>query len=109
MSYRPKGSEMIQLLWNKYSSDLNNALLGVNFNCIEKSLNVCRKAIETNSIIWVIGNGGSAATASHFCVDLSKGCSIRINKKIRALPLMDMVPIQSAWSNDESYEAALEM
>ena len=55
----------------------------------------------------MIGNGGSAATASHFCVDLSKGVSTRIEKSIRAIPLMDLVPIQTAWSNDSSYEDAV--
>jgi D-sedoheptulose 7-phosphate isomerase len=100
---------MSQISWNKYHSDLNKALLEVSHNCLEDSLTLLRKVVGTDRTIWVIGNGGSAATASHFCVDLSKGCSTRIQKTIRAVPLMDMVPIQSAWSNDESYGVALEM
>lgn len=100
---------MSQISWNKYATDLNQALLKVDPTYLENSLNIIRRVIGTESTIWVIGNGGSAATASHFCVDLSKGCSTRIQKTVRALPLMDMVPMQSAWSNDESYGVALEM
>ena len=100
---------MIEKNWDTYHSELNEALLGVSLNKIEKAVASIRKIVGTNSTVWVIGNGGSAATASHFCVDLSKGCAIRIKKTIRAVPLMDLVPIQSAWSNDNSYGVALEM
>ncbi len=100
---------MSEISWNKYSSDLNDALLGVSLEKIEKALMLFRRVIGSGGTVWVIGNGGSAATASHFCVDLSKGCATRIQKSIRAISLMDLVPIQSAWSNDSSYEVALEM
>ena len=100
---------MIEVNWNKYHSDLNTALLGTSLTDLENVVALIRKVAGSNRTVWVIGNGGSAATASHFCVDLSKGCAIRINKSIRAVPLMDLVPIQSAWSNDNSYGVALEM
>jgi D-sedoheptulose 7-phosphate isomerase len=95
--------------WNKYNSDLNEALRSVSLEKIESSLILFRKVVGASGTVWVIGNGGSAATASHFCVDLSKGCATRIQESIRAIPLMDLVSIQSAWSNDSSYEVALEM
>jgi D-sedoheptulose 7-phosphate isomerase len=95
--------------WSTYYSILNEALGSVSFSEIESVLTLFRKVVGTSKTVWVIGNGGSAATASHFCVDLSKGCAKRIKKTIRAIPLMDLVPIQSAWSNDDSYGVALEM
>ena len=104
-----RGPEMNQSSWSKYQSDLSGALFGVSLPNIESALAIFREIADTDRTIWVIGNGGSAATASHFCVDLSKGCAMRIQKTIRALPLMDLVPIQSAWSNDESYVKALEL
>ena len=100
---------MIEVNWSKYHSDLNAALLGTSLTELENVINLIRKVAGSSRTVWVIGNGGSAATASHFCVDLSKGCAIRIDKSIRAVPLMDLVPIQSAWSNDNSYAVALEM
>ena len=98
---------MMEVNWNKYNSDLNAALLGTNLTDLENVVALIRKVAGSNRTVWVIGNGGSAATASHFCVDLTKGCAIRIDKSIRAVPLMDLVPIQSAWSNDNSYGVAL--
>jgi D-sedoheptulose 7-phosphate isomerase len=109
MHKRPEGLEMIEVNWNKYNSDLNAALLGTSLTDLENAVALIRKVAGSNRTVWVIGNGGSAATASHFCVDLSKGSAIRIDKSIRAVPLMDLVPIQSAWSNDNSYGVALEM
>ena len=105
----PERLEMIKSNWNKYHSELNQALLEASQSRIENAVVSIRKIVGTNSTVWVIGNGGSAATASHFCVDLSKGSAKRINNTIRAVPLMDLVPIQSAWSNDNSYGVALEM
>jgi len=100
---------MIQKNWERYHSDLNEVLVGTTITEIENAVNLIRKIVGTNSTVWAIGNGGSAATSSHFCVDLSKGCAMRIENTLRAVPLMDLVPIQSAWSNDNSYGVALEM
>lgn len=54
--------------------------------------------------VFVVGNGGSAATASHFACDLSKA-TIRPGKnRFRAIALTDNVPLITAWANDTSYE-----
>ncbi len=53
--------------------------------------------------IFVCGNGGSAATASHFACDLAKWTIRPPARRVRALALTDNVPIMTAWSNDQSY------
>jgi D-sedoheptulose 7-phosphate isomerase len=94
--------------WSKYLNDLSESYLAIKEEkLIEAVLNI-RRIAGTNNSIWIIGNGGSAATSSHFSVDLSKGTSLRLGKTLKAIPLMDLVPIQSAWSNDFSYAQALE-
>ena len=95
--------------WQDYCSQLEKAISNVNTEMIGKAIELIRNRAGGSATIWVVGNGGSAATASHFCVDLSKGCAQRIGSSIRAVALMDLVPIQSAWSNDNSYGIALEM
>ncbi|NJM05340.1 SIS domain-containing protein [Candidatus Gracilibacteria bacterium] len=56
-----------------------------------------------DSTIIVCGNGGSAATASHFACDLAKW-TLRPNaRRVRALALTDNIPLMTAWSNDASY------
>jgi len=54
--------------------------------------------------VFVIGNGGSAATASHFSCDLSKGTKIPGARWLKAVALTDNVPLLTAWANDTSYE-----
>lgn len=56
------------------------------------------------STIFVLGNGGSAATASHFACDLAKGTRINGVPTFRVMPLTDNVPLMTAWGNDTSYE-----
>ena len=56
------------------------------------------------STIFVLGNGGSAATASHFACDLAKGTRINGAPSFRVMPLTDNVPLMTAWGNDTSYD-----
>jgi D-sedoheptulose 7-phosphate isomerase len=60
-------------------------------------------ARERSAMIFFIGNGGSAATASHFANDLSIGTN-EYAKPFRAVSLTDNVPILTAISNDFGYE-----
>jgi D-sedoheptulose 7-phosphate isomerase len=54
--------------------------------------------------IFVFGNGGSAANASHFATDLGKGSSDKLGKRFRVLSLNDNVSWMTALANDYSYE-----
>ncbi|HEY7060970.1 MAG TPA: SIS domain-containing protein [Chloroflexota bacterium] len=54
--------------------------------------------------IFVVGNGGSAATASHFVCDLAKGTRTPGLRPFRVVPLTDNVPLLTAWANDTSYD-----
>jgi D-sedoheptulose 7-phosphate isomerase len=54
--------------------------------------------------VFIIGNGGSAALASHVAVDLGKGCSRNREKRFRVLSLTDNIPWITAVGNDISYD-----
>jgi D-sedoheptulose 7-phosphate isomerase len=54
--------------------------------------------------IFIMGNGGSAATASHFALDLAKNTITEGAPRVKALSLTDHVPLITAWSNDKAYE-----
>jgi D-sedoheptulose 7-phosphate isomerase len=58
---------------------------------------------ERDATILVCGNGGSAASASHFACDLVKSTLLPDARRVRALALTDNVPLITAWSNDQSY------
>ena len=55
--------------------------------------------------IFVMGNGGSAATASHWACDINKGCCLELEKKFRMVCLNDNIATMMAYANDLSYEA----
>ena len=57
--------------------------------------------------VYICGNGGSAAIASHFAGDLNKGANIAGRHRFRASALVDNTPGLLAWSNDEGYAVAL--
>src|SRR5207247_4089639 len=54
--------------------------------------------------VFIMGNGGSAATASHFALDLAKNTIMPGVPRLKAISLTDHVPLITAWSNDTHYE-----
>ena len=63
-----------------------------------------RGAWSQDQQIFAIGNGGSAANASHFAVDLGKGSSDTLPRRFRVLSLTDNVAWMTALGNDYSYD-----
>ena len=63
-----------------------------------------RAAWSRDQQIFAIGNGGSAANASHFAVDLGKGASDKLSRRFRVLSLTDNVAWMTALGNDYSYD-----
>ena len=61
-------------------------------------------ARERGTHIFVMGNGGSAATASHMANDINKLTIIGTNKRFKALAVTDNVPLMTAWGNDSSFD-----
>lgn len=76
-------------------------LAGVDFRQVEAILLHAR---EEGRNVFIIGNGGSAATASHMANDLNKGAAVAGQRRFRALALTDNVPLITAWANDTRYE-----
>ncbi len=77
---------------------------------IEGLVDVLYSAYRNGSRIFVFGNGGSGATASHFCEDLGKGTlrGPEETKRFRVVSLTDNTPYILAWANDEGYESIFE-
>ena len=59
---------------------------------------------QRGSTVFMLGNGGSAATAAHFACDLAKGTRAPGLPAFRVIPLSDNVPLMTAWANDTSYD-----
>jgi D-sedoheptulose 7-phosphate isomerase len=54
--------------------------------------------------VFVLGNGGSASTASHMGNDLSKATIVPGVPRMRVISITDNVALMTAWGNDESYD-----
>lgn len=63
-----------------------------------------RETGERNGQVFLLGNGGSAATASHMACDLGRIPATPGGRPLRALALTDNVATITAWANDVSYE-----
>jgi D-sedoheptulose 7-phosphate isomerase len=86
-----------------YLNYLQTVLQRINTAEIGRFVETLLAARERGSTVFFIGNGGSAATASHFANDLSIGTN-SYHKPFRALSLTDNVPIVTAVGNDFGYE-----
>tara|TARA_B100001750_G_C15515834_1_gene607103 strand:+ start:2070 stop:2687 length:618 start_codon:yes stop_codon:yes gene_type:complete len=71
---------------------------------IEEIFRVLIKAREDGKKIFLMGNGGSASTATHFVSDLLKTSIIKKKHRFQAFSLTDNTPVILAWANDTSYE-----
>lgn len=86
-----------------YLSYLNEVLSSIDVKEIEKFVSTLLDARERGATIFFIGNGGSAATSSHFANDLSIGTN-SFDKPFRVVSLTDNQAIITAIGNDFGYE-----
>jgi D-sedoheptulose 7-phosphate isomerase len=73
---------------------------------IDQAASELLRVYEAGRKIFLFGNGGSAALASHFACDLGKGTLVCGNgqRRFRVLALTDNVPLMTAWANDSCYD-----
>ena len=60
-------------------------------------------AYRNGKQVFIMGNGGSAATASHLACDLQKGIGFAGDKWFKVMAVTDNIPIMTAWANDADY------
>ena len=89
---------------NTYLDDLRKLLDTFDADTFEKIVNQILLAYADENRIFIIGNGGSAATASHLACDINKGCCYDLDKKFQMICLNDNIPTLMAFANDVSYD-----
>ena len=80
------------------------ALDSIPADAVAQIVQILRTAVQEDRQIFVFGNGGSAANASHFATDLGKSASDKVGKPFRVLSLNDNVSWLTALGNDYAYE-----
>jgi len=85
-----------------------DALDNLNLEDIDRAIEVLKQARDSGGQIFVCGNGGSAATASHFTCDMMKCASAGKRKRFSMIALADAVPTVMAYANDVGYDVVFE-
>ena len=67
--------------------------------------NIIYEAYRKDKQVFIMGNGGSATTASHFACDLGKGVVVEGKPRLRAISLTDNVAFITALANDIDYSS----
>lgn len=89
---------------NTYFAQLEQMMQSISHSDLQQVLFLLEEAYCNGCRIFTMGNGGSAATASHFALDLAKNTIIPGAPRLKAISLTDHVPLITAWSNDTAYE-----
>ncbi len=91
---------------NRYAMEFRTALETVKHADVKCLVDAIHEAYKAGRFVFVIGNGGSAANASHLCEDLGKGTltEFESQKRLKILSLTDNAPYMLAWANDTSYD-----
>ncbi len=91
-----------------YFTELQQMLRGISQTHLRTVLSLLEDAYRNGHRVFIMGNGGSAATASHFALDLAKNTITPGAPRLKAISLTDHVPLITAWSNDTAYEHIFE-
>lgn len=87
-----------------YVSELTNVLNKIDTKAIDEYYNLLVDTSKDNARVYIIGNGGSAATASHMANDLKVGLGRRNIIHIDAISLADNSAVITALANDIGYD-----
>jgi len=89
-----------------YLQDFSSLLKKVDLTEVETLVNLLTEAYKNDRFVFIIGNGGSGANASHFCQDLGKGTlhDFDKQKRLRVMSLTDNTPYILAYGNDLGYD-----
>ena len=96
--------------YTKYLGELEGMMDQFPLAELKQLTDVLFRAYQNDRTIFLFGNGGSAALASHLATDFAKGThfpgppSMKNVRRMRVLSLTDNTPLMTAWSNDLDYE-----
>lgn len=87
-----------------YVDGLCKVLRALPFEDLARAMEALLRAHAEGRQVFIAGNGGSAATASHMANDWLKGVAAAGRGGLRAISLADCIPTLTAIANDESYK-----
>jgi D-sedoheptulose 7-phosphate isomerase len=94
----------LQSMLRDYWDEVADVATAIDLDCLERAAVMLLTCQARGRVVFVVGNGGSAATASHFACDLSKGTRRDGPPTFHVVSLTDNVPLLTAWANDSGYD-----
>lgn len=92
------------LIYREYVAELKKTLDQLPLQKIEQIVDLLFATWLADKQVFVMGNGGSASTASHMACDLGKNTAIPGVRRVRVMSLNDNMALFSAHANDNGYE-----
>lgn len=89
---------------SNYLEQEKTLLQAIDMHQISDVISILENARLNGKRIFVMGNGGSASTASHFCCDLNKCVCPNSPSKFKFICLNDNIPTMLAYANDFSFD-----
>jgi D-sedoheptulose 7-phosphate isomerase len=102
--YGPDTSILLAQSLRRYVEEVVTAVAGLPVDVLVRVTRELLRAREEGATVYIVGNGGSAATASHMASDLAKTVSMDGCPGLRTLALADNTALLTAWANDACYE-----
>lgn len=93
--------------WAEYNAEFDRARAGVRGEDLQRLLHWLQEVRLRGHRLFVLGNGGSAAAASHWACDFGKGVNVGNERRFRVLAPTEQVSWHTALANDVSYADAL--
>lgn len=93
---------------DEYFNQMRQIIKDICRSDINKIIEVLFKAWQNKRTVFIMGNGGSASTATHFVCDLAKCTIVEGKKRFRVIGLTDNIPLVSALTNDSGFESIFE-
>ena len=99
-----RGATTAEHFFQEYHKYLGKLLDNLDYKVVEEVTKLILEKSRDGQAIFLVGNGGSAATASHFATDLVQCSQPEAGLCFRAISLVDNVPLLTALGNDRGYE-----
>ena len=86
-----------------YFAELERIIREIDREKINEIIELIFTAWKNERIVYIMGCGGSASTATHFAADLAKSTIVPGKKGLKTMSLVDNIPLVSAWTNDNGW------
>ena len=89
-----------------YFSNIHKAMINIDKDDLHKVIEILELARDKGKRVYMVGNGGSSSTASHFAADLMKTSDREDKKRFRVVCLNDNTALLTAHTNDDGWDYA---